>query len=60
MEMDRMLVGLDLRKGLVDSIIIKKGMTIDYQPLEYEGIHFKCGRCYVYENMEKECPLPNK
>jgi hypothetical protein len=60
MGMVRLLVGLDLTKGMTNSIIIRKDLSIFHQPLEYEGFPFKCGRCHIYEHLAKEFPLPNK
>jgi hypothetical protein len=57
MGMARILVGLDLSKGLVDSIIIRKGPAIFYQALDYEGIPFKCGQCHEYGNLAKDFSL---
>jgi hypothetical protein len=58
--MVRLLVGLDLTKGMANSIIIRKELANLYQPLDYEGFPFKCGRCQIYKHLVKECPLPNK
>jgi hypothetical protein len=58
MRMVGLLIGLDLIKGLVGSIIIRKGLTIFYQPLDYEEIPFNCGICQVHMCFAKECTLP--
>lgn len=48
------LVGLDLRGGIADSIALKKG-TLDYFPiLDYKGVPFKCLICHVHSHMEEE------
>lgn len=42
--MAHILVGLDMKEGLVDSMVIQRGSEEIYQYLYYEGIPYKCGR----------------
>jgi hypothetical protein len=60
MGMAQILVGMDLTKGLEDSITIRRGTKIFYQPINYEGIPFKCGRCHVHGHLATNCPFPNR
>jgi hypothetical protein len=53
MGMERILVGLDLTKGLVDSIIIRKFPTFFLQDLYYEGVPFKYGSFHEYGHLVK-------
>jgi len=46
--MERILVGLDLTKGMVDSITIRKCPTLFQYTMNYEGAPLKCGRCHEY------------
>ena len=60
MGMSQILVERDLKRGLADSIIIKKGLEILYQPIYYKAIPFKCGSCHVHGHLALECLLPNR
>jgi len=55
--MARVLVSLDLTKGLIDSIIIQKDPAIFYKAVNYKWISFKCGRCHEYGHLVKDCAL---
>jgi hypothetical protein len=41
--MERILVGLETSKGLVEELVIKKGEDCFQLTLDYEGIPFRCG-----------------
>jgi hypothetical protein len=60
MTVARILVRLDLRPGLLKEIKIKATSGIFLQPLDYEGIPFRCHRCHVYGHGVAECTLPFK
>jgi hypothetical protein len=57
MRMLIILIGVEISKGLEESIIINKSHTIFDWSLDYEGIPFKCVQCHVYVHLEKECSL---
>jgi hypothetical protein len=51
MGMAQILVGLDLKGGFTNSMIIRSGSEIIYQSIDYEGIQFRCGRCHVFKHL---------
>jgi hypothetical protein len=53
--MARILVCLELSKGLANSIMIRKGPPIFSQSMNYGGISFKCGQCHFYGYLTKNC-----
>eukprot|EP01018_Ginkgo_biloba_P032904 Gb_28853 [translate_table: standard] len=54
----RILVRMDLREGLAESLELKKGLHSLTQPLDYSGVPFRCNRCQKYGHLVVECPLP--
>ena len=60
MTVARILVQLDLRPGLLKEIKIKTTSGIFLQPLDYEGIPFKCHICHAYGHGVAKCTLPFK
>ena len=52
------LVLLDFRFGLPAELVIKKGSSDFYQPLDYMGIPFRCFRCHGFGHLAHECSLP--
>ena len=53
----RVLVLLDLRKGLASEIDIKFHDIVYSQCLDYVGIPFKCNRCHKYGHLASHCIL---
>ena len=53
----RVLVILDLRKGLAADIDIRVGDSVFNQSLDYIGIPFKCNRCHSYGHLVSNCHL---
>ena len=45
------LVSLNLRKGLSDTLALTHDGLVFRQPLNYEGIPFKCRRCHEHEGI---------
>jgi hypothetical protein len=60
MTVARILVKLDLKKGLPQEITINSAAGTFVQMLDYEGIPFRCHRCHVYGHGVASCPLPFK
>jgi hypothetical protein len=60
MTVARILVQLDLRPGLLKEIKIKTTSGIFIQPLDYEGILFRCHRFHAYGHGVVKCTLPFK
>ena len=54
----KVLVLLDLRNGLAEDIVIKKGGFEFHQPLDYLGIPFHCNRCHAHGHLIPDCSLP--
>ena len=44
--------------GLPAKLVIKKGNSDFFQPLDYLGIPFRCYRCHGFGHLENECSLP--
>lgn len=51
----RILVHLDTREGLVDSLRLQFQDIIRWQTIDYEGIPFQCIRCHKMEHLYKDC-----
>lgn len=51
------LARLDLTKGIADFITIKRDSPSYHQPLDYEGVHFKCGKCRDYAHFGSNCAI---
>jgi len=60
MTVARILVKLDLKKGLPQEFTINSATGTIVQMLDYEGIPFRCHRCHVYGHGVESCPLPFK
>ena len=54
----KVLVLLDIRNGLAEDIVIKKGVIMFTQPLDYVGFPFQCNRCHYYGHLLAHCHLP--
>ena len=54
----KIMVLLDLRNGLAEDIVIKKGDFIFTHPLDYVGLPFRCNRCHSYGHLLDQCHLP--
>ena len=57
--MARVLVNIDLREGLSEYLDMEEGI-ISLQPLDYEGVPFRCRRCRKYGHTMKFCNFPLK
>lgn len=51
----RILVGLQIYKGLADRLPIQYSCGTHVQPLNYEGLMFRCHRCHEWGHMVAEC-----
>jgi hypothetical protein len=60
MSVARILVRLDLRPGLLKDLTIETVSGSFIQPLDYEGIPFRCHRCHIYGHGVAECKFPFK
>lgn len=49
--MDRILVGLKVRKGLIELMDIRRGFYLFRLNMDYEGIHFICVSFHYYGNL---------
>ena len=47
----KILVLLDMRNGLAEDIVIKKGDFVFTQPLDYVGLPLHCNRCHSYGHL---------
>ena len=56
----KILVNLNLREGLVESIILHKGEFYFIQDLDYQGMHFKCNKCHSYGYVVLDCSISLK
>ena len=54
------LVRLDLRPGLLKELKIEATSGSFLQPLDYEGIPFRCHRFHSYRHGVVDCKLPFK
>jgi len=55
--MARILVSLDLSKGLAKKINLQYKDYVFEQILDYEHLPFRCHRCHEYGHLAKDCPL---
>ena len=53
----RILVNINLREGLAESINLEWGPVIIPQILDYENVPFRCRRCHVYGHPASACTL---
>ena len=53
----RILVNINLREGLVESINLDWGPVIIPQILDYENVPFRCRRCHAYGHPISACKL---
>ena len=53
----KILVLLDISKGLVVDLMISKGNLSICQPLDYVRVHFKCLRCHRHGHLTSNCSL---
>ena len=60
MSMAKILVSLDLRLRLLKELTIVTTSGSFIQPLDYEGIPFRCHRCHAYGHGIVDCKLPFK
>ena len=56
----RILVNINLRDGLAESINLEWGPEIIPQLLDYENVPFRCRRCHVYGHPVSACTLPGR
>jgi len=55
--MARILVDLDTREGLEGKMTLRWGSYRNVQPLDYEGVPFRCNKCRQIGHVYKDCPL---
>jgi len=60
MSVARILVRLDSHPGLLNNLNIETVSGSFIQPLEYEGILFRCHICHIYGHEVVECKMPFK
>ena len=60
MKVARILVNINLREGLAESINLDWGPVIIPQILDYENVPFRCSRCHVYGHPASACSLPGR
>jgi hypothetical protein len=58
--MGHILVGMDLKGRLVESMVIGRGNEKFYRTIYYVGNPFKCGCCHIYGHLVSNCTYPNK
>ena len=56
----RILVNINLREGLAESINLEWGPMIIPQILDYENVLFRCRRCHVYGHPASACSSPGR
>ena len=54
----RILVEVNIREGLPETIDLDWGPDIITQPLDYENVPFRCRICHAYGHPVSECRLP--
>jgi len=52
------LVNINIREGLAETINLDWGPVIIPQILDYENVPFRCRRCHAYGHPVSECSLP--
>lgn len=55
--MERVLVNIDLSNNLLEYLDMRDGRNT-LQPLDYEGVLFKCHKCHQYGHTLKFCKFP--
>ena len=53
----KILVLIDISKGLVADLLISKGNSSFKQPLDYVGIPFTCITCHRHGHLAADCSL---
>ena len=56
----RILVMLNIREGLAESLNLRWGQFVIKQILDYEKVPFHCRRCHVYGHPAYECGSPSR
>lgn len=56
----RILVRLNPKEGLAESIRLEYGEYVFLQALDYEHLPFRCYRCHDYGHLAMECPMGNR
>ena len=54
--MAQILVGLQIYKGLADRLPIESTSGTHIQPLDYEGLPFRCHRYHELGHLVAKCP----
>jgi hypothetical protein len=54
MAIGKVLVGLDLREGLHEQVIIQQGYISHSQILDYSSVPFKCIKCHKYGHLVED------
>jgi len=54
----RVLVSINIREGLAETINLKRGPEVIVQILDYENVPFRCRRCHAYGHPISECKVP--
>jgi len=54
----RVLVSINIREGLAETITLKRGPEVIVQILDYENVPFRCRRCHAYGHPISECKIP--
>lgn len=58
--MARILVSVNPREGLAESINLQYKDLVYEQPLDYEHLPFRCHRCHEYGHLARYCLLDNR
>jgi len=56
----RVLVSINIREGLAETIKLKWGPDVIIQILDYENVPFRCRRCHAYGHPISECNIPER
>jgi len=59
MSLARILVKIDMREDLATEMKISTSNGTHVQTLDYEGVPFRCFRCYAYDHLVEQCHLPD-
>jgi hypothetical protein len=54
----RVLIKIDMVKGLAESLEIEVGDGSHTQLLDFYGIPFQCVHCHLYGHVVEYCPWP--